>query len=256
MAYTPYKTTQPLPARREMGMTGRPTFTQYQAPDNQATEQKVMGRVNQMLDQPGTLSPDVVSKLKARSKEQGLAMADQKKAEAQQFLTQRGFSAAGGTRQAANQQIDMGVINQILGANRDLDVNAAVQNRQDLLQALGAADSAMNNRGARSADAYRNVLAGQGAQTESDFRLGEFLEGGRRFDADFDLRKWAMGEQAAQAGDDSAFRQLTGDRNFGLDMRRLDENSRQFNDSMGYNYANLNMQGNQNLLNFLMSTLG
>lgn len=237
-------------------MTNKPKFAQYQTVDQGETEQLAQGRVNQTLQQGGSLSPDVVAKLKARSKQQALSMADQQKQQAQQVLAQRGFSAGGGMRAGANAMIDTGTIQQLLAQNRDTDITAATTNRADVLNAVEAATAFMNGRQGRSSDSYRNVLAGQGAQADSDFRVDGFNETQRQYDNDFGLKKWVAEQQANQAADDSKLRNASLLHGISMDNMNFGEGQRRFDDTLGFNYTQANMAQNNTLMDYLMRAFG
>jgi hypothetical protein len=253
MPYTP----SVMPTRRTgTAITNNPTFQQYQAPDQGQTEQLAQGRVNQTLQEGGSLSPDIVAKLKARQKQSQLGMADQAKQQAQQALAQHGYQAAGGTRQGANAQIDMGTINNILNSNRDTDIQAATTNRQDILNAVQAATGFMNDRQNRSSDQYRNVLAGQGAQADSNFRIAGFNENQRQADNSGDLQSWVAQQQANQAADDSKLKNMSLLHGIDMDQMNFGENQRQFNDSLGFNYNQANQSQDNSLMDYLTRIFG
>jgi hypothetical protein len=252
----PYQPTQMPTARAGQAMTRRPQFAQYQAPDNNQTEQLAQQQVNTMLQSGGSLSPDVVSKLKARSKQQALSMADQKKQEAAQFMAARGYNPAGGTAQAAGAQIDFGTINNILGMNRDTDITAATTNRADNLNAVQAATEFMNSRNARSGDSFRNVLLGQTTQNDSDFRVDGFNEDMRRTDNQTDLQRWIATNQAEQAAEESRLRNATFAHGVDMDYRNFGEGARRFDNSLGFNYNQLNANQDNFLMQYLMQNFG
>jgi hypothetical protein len=251
-----YNPTQLRAARQGQQITQKPQFAQYQAPNNQPTEQLQEQQVNTMLQSGGSLSPDVVAKLKARSKQQQLSMADQAKQQAGQFLAQRGFSPAGGIMQGANAAIDFNTINQLLSQNRDTDIQAATQNRQDNMSAVQLANDFMNARNARAGDSFRNVLAGQGAQADSNFRIEGFNEDQRRADNGLDLSRWVAEQQAGQASDDSRLRNISLLHGIDMDNRNFGEGVRRFDNSLGFNYNQLNQQADQSLMDYLMRTFG
>lgn len=253
MAYTP--STAPGMKQGKL-MTQRPQFQQFQTPNYTQTEQLAEQRMNDVLQQGGSLSPDVVAKLKARQKESALNMAGQQQQQAKQALAQKGWSPAGGTMQAANNQVNMNAINSILAGNRDIDINAATQNRQDILNALAASDAFMGNKQARAGDTFRNILAGQGAQADSDFRVDSFNEDARRYDSDFGLKAWLANEQAQQAADDSKLRTASLLQGINQDMLNFGENQRQFNNTLGFQYDRANAQDQNSLMSYLMSIFG
>lgn len=237
-------------------MTRRPQFAQYQAPDNQQLEQAQQQQVQGLVQSGGSLNPQVVSQLKARSKQQALSMAEQAKQNAAQTLASKGFSPAGGTRQAANAQIDFGTINNILNANRDTDITAATTNRADNLNALQAATEFMNSRNARAGDTFLKQLAGTGAQADSDFRVDSFNEDQRRVDNTSDLQRYLASNQVLQAQDQSQFRDSAFAHEVGTNLRDFAERARQFNQQLGFGYNQLNQQADASLMDYLARVFG
>ncbi len=252
-----YRPSSPPPqARQAQGPSRRPTFTQYQGVDQSALLNKGQNVVSGMLDNPGTMNPQVLAQMKARQKEQALALAEQTKSNAQAQMASSGFSANGGMRVGANRAVDMGTVNSILAGNRDLDVTAAQTNRQDAINALAAAGQFTANRSAINAQDYASKLAGEGAQADSDFRLDSFVEDQRRYDGDFGLKSWTAQETANQASADSELRALLGAHGINLDMLNFGEGQRQFNNEMGFRYSNLNANQNSQLKDYLLRALG
>jgi hypothetical protein len=253
MAYSPSE----MPGMKAGQAYGqKPQFQQYQAPNNQQTEQLAQGQVNGLLQSGGSLPPDVVAKLKARSKQQALGMADQQKAQAQQFLAQRGFQQDGGTAAGANAQIDSNLISSILGMNRDTDIQAATTNHADKQNAVNLANSFLSGQQGRSSDQFRNVLAGQGAQADSDFRIAGFGEDQRRYDSDYGLKAWVAQEQAKQAADDARMREVGMRHGMGMDLANFGENQRQYDNTLGFQYGQANQAQNNTLMDYLMRAFG
>lgn len=138
-------------------------FSQFQSPEQQQTQQLQTQRMNEMLRNPETLSPQVLAALKEKQKEAALMMEQQGLQSAQQNAASRGFGG-NGSLQGIEQAIRGNTSNQILNSNRDLDIAAATQNRQDLINALGASDSVLSGQMGRATQGYGATLAGQGAQ--------------------------------------------------------------------------------------------
>jgi hypothetical protein len=105
----------------------------------------------------------VLGALKEKQKEAALLMQQQNLGAAQQGAAGRGFGG-GGSLDGIQAAIRGNTGNQVLNSNRDLDIAAASQNRQDILNALGAADSVLGGQMNRASQAYGNTLAGQSAQ--------------------------------------------------------------------------------------------
>lgn len=212
--------------------------------------------MQRILANPESLDANTVAQMKARSKEGALAMADQLRGAAGNDVAGRGFSGKGGVQAAANREIDSELLNSIINSNRETDINAATQNFADRLNAVGAADSLMNNAETRAgmADARRLSDAGfrfDQMNADRGANLQEFL--GR---SGVNLDRDRLNETSRQ------FNQT-----YGLDLQRflesirqfdasLGENARQANNNLGFNYTQLGQQGQQGLMNWLSSIYG
>lgn len=249
-------------------------FTQFQAPDQSGTTNKMQSLLDQILLSPDTLGEQQVNQMKSRAKETALAQAEQLRAAAGQNLASRGFGG-GGMEVAANRAVDNQLLNDLITANREIDLEAVATNRQDRLNALAAGDSFLNSQLQRATQGYASTLAGQEAQAQD-----------RRAGSDFGLRRWQAGEEAARAANDSEFRnaqfqfdQMSDDRKqrlaeflgveaatldrnkfaemqsqfktaTGLDLLKFLESTRQFNQTFGENQRQFNASLGENSRQF------
>lgn len=210
----------------------------FQAPNQGNVPQLSTELMERILQNPESMSPEVVAQMKARSKQQASSMAEQLRGDARSTLAGRGFSGGGGMQAAADAAVDSSFLDNLLNANRDTDIQAATTNFNDRLNAAGAADAWQSGNTNR-------------AVQEGGARLQEYLG---RSGVDLDNRRF-----------DETRRQFN--QTFGFDLirfledtrrnnRDFGENQRQHNNQVGLGYGNLNMQGQQQLLNWLMASTG
>lgn len=210
----------------------------FQAPNQGNVPQLSQELMERILQNPESMSPEVVAQMKARSKQQASSMAEQLRGDARSALAGRGFSGGGGMQAAADAAVDSSFLENLLNTNRDTDIQAATANFNDRLNAAGAADAWQSGNTNR-------------AVQEGGARLQEYLG---RSGVDLDNRRF-----------DEARRQFN--QTFGFDLirfledtrrnnRDFGEGQRQHNNQVGLGYGNLNMQGQQQLLNWLMASTG
>lgn len=203
-----YTAKTPLPSAYQPGKV-----TQYQAPDQSAGNAQLSALMSSILSNPQTMNPNVVAQMKEAQKEQALLMQRQNQSTLDQHAVSRGTLGSGMNQALAGQNLQQ-ALDSILGSNRAIDIQAAQQNRQDELNAAQAGDSWLNAQLARANQNYGSTLQGQLAQeqlNQQGFRSGLDL-----YNADL----------ATEFGRGSA----------NLDILRYLENQRQFNDTLGFNY--------------------
>lgn len=197
-----------------------------------AQQQQMMQGI---LANPHTMDQKFQDQLGEAQKESAQRMQQQANAQGQQQLAGRGFAPGGGAQQQMQDQNQQNMISQLLAGRRDIATQAQQQNRQDELQALQAS-SALNqqdwNGQMQLAGLNLNQINQNRSQNLQDF-LG--LHG-----ADMDMLRLQQGDYQF-------------DKNYLMDMLRLQtqkdqfgqqfgENQRQFNNQLGFNYANMNSQ--------------
>lgn len=250
-----------------------PGFTQYTDPNPGQVPQLNRQLIESILANPETMSTDVVNQLKARGRDTAVNMAGQLRDGAHADVASRGFSDVGGMRAGYDRQIDSQLISDILNSNRDIDITAASTNRADQLAAATAGTDWENGLVNRADANYKARLLGESTASDSLYR-----------DNALDLDRFKTIEAAAQAADASTFRndafkydQIRDDRNqtlqeflgqegVNLDWARLDESAnqfdstfgegkRQFNNSLGFNYASLNASQQARLMDQINAIL-
>lgn len=247
---------------------GNETFKTYQASQLGANQGDVndlqTAWLKDLLLNPETLNAATVSQMKERDKEAALLMQKQGLGQAAQNAASRGLTngAAFGAQQNA---IRSDVANAILGRNRDLDIAAAQQNRADVLQALGLSENILGgqiNRAQAQADEnYRQFTTERAAQDAeiqrilSQFGMNEAALASRRADRSLDLQgelgRGGLALDRSRLNESS--RQF--DAGHGLNILQFLEGKRQHNNNLGFNYTQLNQQGQQNLMNTILNSL-
>lgn len=223
-------------------------FSQFSGPNQQQTDDSQTALINRILANPESMSPQMVAQLKGVQQDSATSMAKQLQDQLGENVASRGLSSGGGFANSNARRIGENSISQILGANRDIDIQKAQTDRSDQLNALGAASDVMSGQMNRASQGYQNTLAGQSAQAgEGKFTTQSNLDRNSQdlqrqgMQADENYRGWgsqkslddaafqrAMGQEGLnQAGADSKFRQYGQDSQnyFGMrDAGRADQN--------------------------------
>lgn len=201
--------------------------------------------MQQMLANPHTMGQQQQDMLGERQKESATSMLRQMQGANQQGMQQRGFSPGGGQAQALNQQSQQQMMQQILAGRRDIAMQAAQQNRQDELGALQA------SLGFQGQEFGQDMGLSQQALGQMNQNRGQnFNEELGRHGMGMDLKNYDMQKDQFN-------------KNFGLDFlrymqqgdqfnRSLGENQRQYNGSMGLNWAQFDQNAQNNFLNMMM----
>lgn len=206
------------------------TLSQWQAPDQSAPQSQIINALQAALGSGGSMGPDVVAKLKEVQKDSATSFRDQLGSSLDDRMASRGL-VGGGQQTGGQRALDESMMQDILGAYRDIDIEAAQTNWQDTLDAAGALDDALGTQFSRASDSYSNTLKGQvGNETlkQAQFNLGlagaenERANWAQELDAffsdrglDLDNRKLDITEKLGLGGLD-------------LDSRRLDQDQSQF----------------------------
>lgn len=207
-----------------------------------AQQQQNMSKI---LANPETMNQQWQDRQNEQQKESASRMMQQAGAQGQQALAGRGFGGGGGAQQALQAQNQQQLMQNILSGRRDTAQQAVTQNRQDQYNALDAS-SRLAGQEFDSDFNLSNQALGQINQNRGQ-NLQEFLG---LHGADLDMLQF--GENKSQFN-----------KGFGLDFLRylaqkdqfgqsLGENQRQFNGQQGFNWANLNAQQQQNMMNTVM----
>lgn len=268
-------------------------FDQFSAPDQKGIESQQQALLQQILSNPHTMSDTNVAQLKEMNKEEALAMEKQLGDKLSSRLAGRGL-AGGGMENASRRRMGEDAMQQILSGNRAVDLEKMSRDRGDELSALGAADDVLGNQMTRSTAGYGARLAGQSAQAgegrfahqagmdKNKFSLERALagEGLKQAGADSAFRSYAQdASNFFNQGDlDYRNRSLDVQRELGegglnIDRSRISEGGRQFdlshqlalqefaermrqfNGQMGYNYNALTQNGQNALIQQILSGL-
>lgn len=207
-----------------------------------AQQQQLMSRI---LSNPQTMGQQQQDQLNEQQKESALRMQKQFGTQAQQQAASRGFGGGGGTQQALQSQMAQDTMNQILSGRRDVALKAANQNRQDEMNALDASQRLSGQEW--EADMGRSALNLNQMNQNRQSNLQEWLG---RHSADMDMLGFEQGRDQFNKG-------------FGLDFLRylaqkdqfgqtLGENQRQFNNVEGRQWAGLNADQQNRMMQTIM----
>jgi hypothetical protein len=134
-------------------------FPPYKVPNPFPGEQGQMGLLMQLLQNPLSMSPDIVNMMKAQNKESALSMTEQLLGQANQSVVGRGLSPFGGQAQSQQRRANEAAIQNILQGNRAIDIQKSQQDRQDMLGVLDAANSVLGGQQGRNLNAAQFALA-------------------------------------------------------------------------------------------------
>lgn len=268
-------------------------FTGFNAPDQSVLNTGQADLMSAILNNPQTLNPTVVEAMKNRAKEDQLLAAKQAEMRNASSAAARGVSG-GGNEAGINRRIYDSASSNILRNNQDLDINAAQTNRQNELDALGAAEQMLSGQMGRATAGFGATLAGETAQADanragvasnfdrsrfemdkglSQFGINQAIAGNARDNYATDLsayfgnrdanrsdRALDINRELGQGGLDIDRSRLTEtgrqfDAGHGLDIMRFLEGQRQADNSLGFNYSQLNQQGQQSLIDRILGLM-
>jgi hypothetical protein len=253
-------------------------YTQFVAPNHDASNQAQLDLVNKILANPDTQSPEVIAKMKQASMEEGLKMAQQVKEQNALDAISRGFNAQGGSAVNADRLLKENLISNILNKNRDIEIGAASQNRADELAALAGSEGILSGQVGRAGDVYNNILKGQTTQAADREAVAQdaISRAISQFGADLQGANFNLNQQQANRSDFRQGQSLDLQRELGigglnLDQSRLGEQGREFdlsnalnvlqflegarqaNNNLGFNYTALNANQNSALMNTIFN---
>jgi hypothetical protein len=244
-------------------------FTQFANPDQSGIDNQSSALMNAILANPQTMNPGVVAQMKEAQKQEALAMQHQRMQGQQQHDVASG-TLGSGYAQAAQGGFQNDAINAILQGNRGIDMQAASTNRQNELDALSASNAFQTGQMGRATQGYGATLQGQGAQAQANqFGVSSALQAAiageqmkqAQFDSQFRNTGLDFGVQQANAGEQYKAQQ-SGAQNAAFDAanyfqaNQQNENRRQFNNTLGFNYNQLDQSDNQFLMDWLMRNGG
>jgi len=264
--YTPAPAPPPPPPRQQIGAyTFKPIasagpMASYAAPQQAPQSDAQRALVARVLANPETLGADQTNAMKMASKESALGMADQLRGDSATQLASRGFDSGGGMAAAGRGQLDAALVDQLIRSNRDIDLTAAATNRADQLNALGVSDSLLNSEVGRATQNFQAALTGDMAADDASFRRDSYNTD-QEYNQYRDNRQMVLQEWLADAGVHMDARRLDQvdsqfEQTFGLSLMQFLESQRQHNNGMGFNYASLNANSQNALMNFLAQQTG
>lgn len=223
-AYTPNKFTGP----------SLPTYTaqQFTKPDpfTNAVQAPTQELIQRLLASEGSLSPDIVAKMKEGQKSTELSMADQLKQQYTSDAASRGVSG-GGALGARIGGIDAASLGDISKGYRDTDIAAATTNRADQLNALGAAGTFSNNLLSQYLGTNAQRLATEQAQAGEQ---GKQFQSEQAKSAD-DFQRYLATEQLGLTANDQAFAHWAASQGITLNWQNAAMLADQFNKTYGLN---------------------
>lgn len=226
--------TQPPPfnMQTELG-----TLSSYKAPEHQPANTQQLDIVKKLLSNPETMGVEQTNALKQRSMEEALLYAQQLRQQKADELAARGLDPNGGSAQVNNRRMDEALTKTLLSQGRDIDIQAAIQNRQDVLGALGASEGLLQGQTNREGDIFRNAILGQTTALDNYWR-------GKQFGLQEKLGVGGLSLDERRINEGS--RQF--DKGYGLNVLQFLEGQRQHNNNSGFNWAQLNQQGQQGVI--------
>lgn len=185
---------------------------QFQAPDQSGIGNQYQQLMSNVLQNPGWGS-QAVAQMKEAQKQQTLDMQKQMLAQNAQQSAGRGFGFEGQAEGQA-QRIQDAAMQEILGGQRDIDMQNAQNSFANQLSALGAAEQFQTGQANRSTQFYNTGLQGQMAQqqlnqagADSQFRNAQFGADQQQRQADENYRSWNSQFQPAEFGMQAALAQ-------------------------------------------------
>lgn len=197
-------------------------ISQFTGPNQQAIQGSTEALIQQILNNPLSMSDQNVAGLKEQQKETILALQRQAMEQAAQSAASRGLAPGSGALAGLERRIgDQGRAD-LTGAYRDIDLAKMVQDQQDRMGAAQLGDQFLSSQLGRATQGYQATLAGQQAREQT-----------QQSAADDARMRAALGLEAQRTNLDEGFRGYQSQaaaRQFGFDQERAqsDENFRGF----------------------------
>jgi hypothetical protein len=247
---------------------------QFQAPQFQGIQNQQQSMVQQLMNNPYTLSPQVLSQMKGTNRDQAVLMEKQMLGDMRGSLGARGIDP----NSAYGQSLARGVMGDtnsaILSGNRALDIQAAQTNRNDLLQAMEAGNTFQNSALQRAIGGYGATLSGAQAQGNEQQRYLDSLY--QQFGAGMQGNQLAVQSRLGAEGNRLQGQGLANDmtkfgqtydlqnrqfdwsktmdeRNFGLASGAQSAANSQWEDQMAFQYQKYNNDIEMQLFDYLMN---
>lgn len=196
-----------LPQAYQAGQIG-----QFQGPDQTQTDQATQALINQILQNPLSMSDANVNALKEKQKESALAMQQQALQQAGQNAASRGLSLGSGQLETQQRRAADATQANLLGSYRDIDLAKMQQDQADRLNAANAGNSFLTSQLQRATGAYGAQLSGQQAQ-----------EGANQAQAQSGMNLAQLQSQIQQANLDQLYKQYqsqAANRQFGFGVEQ------------------------------------
>jgi hypothetical protein len=242
-------------------------FAQFQGPDQAAMNQQQNALLQQLLQNPMSVNAD---QLKAAQNQESLLMQKQAEMQMRQNAAASGRDPNSGMLQGQLSLLGQQTRDSLLNSNRNIDIQAAQQRQQDMINALNASEGLAQGQLGRSAQSYNTTLAGQ--QANSDQRFREYQSTLAAQQQAEQQRQFGMSNDLAQQGVRLNQQQLQENarqfnQNFGLNSlqfltgnqqwaQQFAEGQRQFNNNQAFNYQQAGNSNNNSLMSYLMGMLG
>lgn len=141
---------------------------QFQMPQNQQLQGQTNNLLQQLMQNPQSMNPQVVGQMKGQLTDQAASLERQTMGQLQDQLAARGLNVNSGYGLGQQRSVMADTNRSILDNFRNVDLQANQQNRQDLLQALGLGNQMQNDQLSRALQGYQGQLAGLGAQRDEN----------------------------------------------------------------------------------------
>ena len=133
-------------------------INQFQAPDLAAVNNPLQQMIQGLLGNPQTMGPQVINQLKGRERDAAALMEKQTRDQMMNQLAARGISSDSPYAQGMLRNLEAGTNRGMLNSFRDIDINAIGQNRADMMNVAGLADSFQNSALNRAISAFQPQL--------------------------------------------------------------------------------------------------
>lgn len=240
-------------------------ISQFQGPNQAPQEGQMGGLISSLMSQGGSMGPAWMAGQQEKMKEQQLQMQQQMQGQMGQQAALHGMTNSGAYNTGL-QRMSENLAGNLTGQYRDLASQAATQNYQDQLGALGMGNDMLNSQMNRATQGFGSQFQGQmGQQQLNQAQAGSQLDVMRQMDSRQQAQqgehqfagnyRLQNAQNAANFGLQNQQLQMQGGQNrFGnaLGMFGANEGVRQFNANSANQFAQNANSNQQNLLRILM----
>jgi hypothetical protein len=202
------------------------------------------------LQNPESMSPQVVAAMKEEQKEAALGMRQQLMGQNAQSAISRG-TFGGWYMGSRNRDVTDLAISDMTRAYRDIDINAAKTNFADRLSTLGAADQMQTGVASRAQGNYQTGLMGRGFNADENWRANQSVNDGTKFNYERSLAEANLQNQAVQNALQAWSTQTQenlGRHGLSLDWARFGEGSMMGRLGYGLDLARLELDGQNSMM--------